>query len=141
MLLRTAKLMCTMAVAIMFVVSGCAMFKGATDEQLLSELLESWTATMGAHEDVDAVMALYSEDYVGADGSDYQGMSDRLEQFFPFFEQFDVEIDVSEATIEITGDTATIAPVVLSAPQGEMAFTLECKKEGGKWLIVGSEEA
>jgi ketosteroid isomerase-like protein len=128
------------SIALVCVASGCPIFKkGPSDQELLQDLLNTYETSLN-EADVDALIKLYSEDYMGRDGNDYEQTVEFLGQIVPALEEYGVEVSAAEAEIEIDGKTATIGPVILDTPEGSMELTLlTTKEDDGCWRITGSE--
>jgi ketosteroid isomerase-like protein len=126
--------------ALVYVAGGCAMLKrGPSDKDLLSELLKAYETAL-VEGDADKLISLYSEDYESLDGTDYEEAMTRLRRIVPMFEEWSIEVGTAETQISVEGDTATLSPVILDTPRGEMTLTMFAAKEaGGVWRIIGSE--
>ena len=113
--------------------AGCAGMHGASDEELLTDLLETWATAFQAV-DAETTLALYSEDYE----SEYTPNKAAMRQFLEsdraqdFLSQMD--IDTTEAQTTIEGDTATIEPIHM----GQFSLSLSLAKESDGWKIVNS---
>jgi len=127
------------SVVLVYAASGCAALKGgASDEDMLGELLQTYKTGMEAG-DAEAVIALYSENYESARGGTYEEMVERMRQYIPRMAEREIELGIGEAEIQIDGDTARVGPIVSEGRRGTMRRTLICTKEDGCWLITGSE--
>ena len=52
----------------------------------------------------------------------------------------DIDMDISEAEINIEGDKATVGPIVYAGDWGEVEIMRILKKEAdGVWRVVGTE--
>ena len=122
------------------IVAGCATLgKGPSDEELIATLLADWKAAFDA-QDLDKMMAVYSEDYEGGRSEDKDQLREFLEGAFDQGYLDDAEVDIAEAETTIEGDTATVAPITLSGPPGSMDLQFDLKKEADKvWRIVSSD--
>ena len=135
----------TLALSLVFlglacVTTGCAMFRGGSgDEQLLREILRTYEAALDEGE-VDKLISLYSEDYVSPDGADYEEATERLRRIVPMLERWEVEVSTLDTKIEITGETATLRPIIFQSPRGERSLKMVATKEpGGVWRITSTE--
>ena len=128
------------SIALVYVASGCAILqRGPSDEELLQDLLNTYETSL-KEADVDALIELYSKDYEGQDGGDYEQTVAFLEQIVPALEDYGVEVSAAEAEIAIDGNTAEVGPVILDTPEGSMELTLiTTKEDDGCWRITGSE--
>jgi len=136
---RTAAVL-TMAVALLYVATGCAMLRGGpSDEELLGELLTNYKAAL-EEGDVDKLISLYSKNYQTSRGGTYDEMVSRLREFVPRFKEFEVEVLVDDAEIKIEGNTAKLGPITFDSPMGSRDMALVATKEAdGAWRITGRE--
>ena len=119
-------------------VCGCAAIgKGPSDEALLGDLLEQWKAAAIA-QDIDALMALFSEDYAGSQGDKYDTKLFLLEgKDMGYLDDMEVVLDSTEITIE--GGTATAYPLELKTAMSEFTIKLTLTKESSGWLITSMD--
>ncbi len=117
---------------------GCAGMGGPDDETLIMGVVTDYVAAMDAG-NVDGLMPLYSKDYSDERGTTYDGLRDRFDRMLPMLEQYDVEIDASEVVATVDGNTATAGPITMGAQGRSFSSNLLLSKEGGNWLITGSE--
>lgn len=138
---RTAAVL-TMALALVYVASGCATLRGGpSDEELLGELLTNYKTAL-EEGDVDKLIGLYSKNYQTSRGGTYDEMVSRLREFVPRFKEFEVEVVVADANIAIDGNTAKLGPITFDSPRGSRDMALIATKEdGGVWRITGRERA
>ena len=133
--------MATALVAAMVValVCGCAtMGKGPSDEELIKQTLDGYAAGL-VSQDVDKMMAAYSDDFEGESGAGKEDMRQFLSGAVDQGYLDDVEANVEECEIKIEGDKATVGPVEYSSAMGSMTFEYTMKKEAdGCWRIVES---
>jgi len=122
--------------------TSCAMLGGKSDDELVCGVMTQWDAAMNAG-DVDAVMALYSEDYEGMRGMGRDQMREMLERFLPRMAEAEESMfDLSGADAAVEGDTATFGPVTLQ--MGERSFDMQynlAKGTDGVWRITGTDRA
>jgi len=122
--------------------TSCAMLGGKSDDELVCDVMTQWDAAMNAG-DVDAVMALYSEDYEGMRGMGRDQMREMLERFLPRMAEAEESVfDLSGAVPTVEGDTATFGPVTLQ--MGERSFDMQynlAKGADGVWRITGTDRA
>jgi len=124
-------------------VTSCAVFQSKSDEDLVCDLMVQLDTAMKAG-DVEDVMALYSEDYEGRNGSTRDDMRERLERWLPRMKEAAESgrwrTDMSQAVAAVDGDTATFGPVIRQGRQRTMTSQYILKKEtDGIWRIVGTE--
>jgi len=119
-------------------ISGCQM--GATDEEQLTAALGQWKAAVEA-QDLDKMMEPYSDDYEGESGEGKEGVRQFLSGLIDEGALEDIDMDISEAEINIEGDKATVGPIVYSGDWGEVEMMRILKKEAdGVWRVVGTEQ-
>ncbi len=126
--------------ALVYVAGGCARIKGgASDKDLLSGLLHTYETAL-VEGDADKLISLYSEDYESSDGTDYEEAMTRLRRIVPMIAEWDIDISVAEAEIDVEGGKGTLSQIVFDTPSGKMTLTLFVTKgTDGVWLITGSE--
>jgi ketosteroid isomerase-like protein len=118
---------------------GCATFgKGPSDEELIAATMAKWAAGLAA-KDADKVMATYSENFATPDLPDKAAMRELIDMAIDQGYLDDAEVNTDEAKTVIEGNKATVGPVELSGAMGSMMLDFTLQKEGGAWLIVGSE--
>ena len=124
----------------MFVLAaGCEM-GGLSDEAQLTAALGQWKAATEA-QDIDKMMEPYSEDYEGNRGEGKEGVRQFLSGMIEEGALEDVDMDISEAEIEIEGDNATVGPIIYAGDLGEIEMKRILKKEDdGVWRVVGAEQ-
>ena len=119
-------------------ISGCQM--GATDEEQLTAALGQWKAATEA-QDLDKMMEPYSDDYEGESGGGKEGVRQFLSGMMDEGALDDIEVDISEAEINIEGDKATVGPILYAGSWGELEMMRILKKEAdGVWRVVGAEQ-
>lgn len=133
-MLRSGKMFLGVMVAVG--IAGCATGPaGISDEEAIAALAGQWSTALIAH-DVDAFMALHSENFAGDDGStkaDYRDfIVDAIDQ--GMFDSLEVYLD--EATLTIEDDTATYNDIGLSSELGSISVDLRLAREDGVWAIV-----
>ncbi len=136
---RSVILNLNLAVLAAFLVCGCqTLGVGPSDEQLVNTTMAEWKAAMVA-QDIDKLMAAYSENYVSSRGGGKDSIRELMTRAFDEGFMDSVEVKIEDVQITIEDDKATFGPVEFVSDRG--AFTLEYKlqKEDGAWLIVGSK--
>ncbi len=109
-----------------------------TDEELLDALTQGYLAALKA-QDIDKVMAFYSEDFSNDQFGDKAGVRSFMESSKDSGFLMELEVDVSENQITITGNTATGGPVILKGWFGSIPVTSESVKEEDGWKIVSMD--
>ena len=127
-------LVATMVVAL---VCGCAtMGKGLSDEELIEQTLTAYNAAMVA-QDIDKMMAAYSEDFEGENGEGKEDIGELLGGAIDQGYLEDLEVNVEDCEIKIEGGKAAVGPVEYSAAMGSISFEYTMKKDpDGVWRIV-----
>ena len=140
--IRTMAVLCAAA----FFLGGCASTPGnasapLSDEQLIAavvaKLKTSWEQL-----DVDAYLALLSDDFADAEADEGEGGKEALgEGLRMAIDQgyFDgIVIDIENTSIAIEGTTAQVAGIMMDASFGRNEMDLALRKESdGVWRIVG----
>jgi len=125
-----------LAVAVM---AGCAGYaKGPTDAELVQGVIDSWKAAMVA-QDIEKIMAAYSEDFSNYEVPDKDGIREFLEGAIDMGYLEDAEIFLEDAETEIEGESATVYPIDFASAAGEVTMELTLTKEAGGWLITSME--
>jgi len=135
---KSALLKLGACVVVMALVCGCAAFgKGPSDEELIEGMLDKWKAA-GEAQDIDAQMALFSEDFEGE-----QGGKDDLKEFMLEAKDMgyldDMEVIVDDVELKIEGTTATAYPLIIETGMGSATIGLELTKEAGGWMVTGMD--
>ena len=123
----------------LLVAAGCEM-GGLSDEAQLTAALGQWKAATEA-QDIDKMMEPYSEDYEGGRGEGKEGVRQFLSGMIDEGALEDIDMDISEAEIEIEGDEATVGPIIYAGDWGEIEMKRVLKNESdGVWRVVGAEQ-
>jgi hypothetical protein len=123
-------------VAVMVV--GCATTGGTKDRKSLDKTLASWKAAI-EKQDIDGMMAAYSEDFKTDRGGSKAEMKGFLTNAKDQGYLDGAKADMTKAEIKIEKGTATVGPVDLSSNAGAMTIELSLKRDPDKvWRIVGS---
>ncbi len=126
------------AAVLVTMVCGCAALWGPSDEELINGTIDEMKAAMEA-QNVDRIMAVYSEDFEGEQGGKPE-LRQMIEYVIDEGYMDSIEINTEDAETTVEGDVATYGPVELSGDFGAMSFEYTLKKEAdGVWRIVGSE--
>lgn len=127
-------------VVALVVAAGCATtsVKGPSDQEQVAGVVAAWKAAFEAN-DLDAIMAFYSEDYSSSQGGNKAGLRDFLDTAIKRDYLKDAKVDITAAEVKVEGAMAQVAPVRLSGLRGGMNLKLDLKKEAHGWLIVSSD--
>ncbi|MHC4911917.1 MAG: YybH family protein [Planctomycetota bacterium] len=91
-------------------------------------------------QDLDAIMAVYSEDYRGEEGGGKEQVRQFLKGAIDQGYLRGTTVNIEDAEIEIEGETATVVPVTYTGDWGGMDIKNVLKKEGATWRIIYGEE-
>ena len=127
------------ATLVVALVCGCAtMGKGPSDEELITQTLDGYAAGLVA-QDIDKLMAAYSDDFETEEGLGKEDLREFLAGAIDQGYLEDVEVDADDCEIKIDGAKATAGPVVYSSAMGSITVEYTMKKEAdGVWRIVES---
>ena len=122
-----------------FLVCGCqTLGVGPSDEELISTTMAEWKAALVA-QDIDKLMAAYSENYVSTRGTGKDSIREFMARAFEQSFLDSVEVKIEDAQITIEGDKATYGPVEFVSDRGTFTLEYKLQKEDGAWFIVGSK--
>jgi len=117
-------------------ICGCQSVGGPCDEELVNCTMTDWKAALIA-QDLDKVMAAYSEDYTST-----RGGKDSVREFMTrvFEEGYldNAKVNLEKVEITIEEDKAEFGPVEFVADMGTFTLEYTLQKEDKAWLIVGS---
>ncbi len=125
-----------LAVCALTILGGCATGGGMSPEEQAQQTVESFKAALLA-QDMDALMAAFSEEFEHYEWGDKEGAADFLGQANDMGYLEDLEVVLDEAETEIEGDTATVYPIDLEGAFGAVTIELVLTKEADGWLITG----
>ncbi len=121
-----------------FLVCGCqTLGVGPSDEQLVNTTMAEWKAAMAA-QDIDKLMAAYSENYVSTRGGGKDSVREFMTSVFESGTLDNVKVNLEDAQITIEADKAKVGPVELTFDAGEYVLEYTLQKENEAWLIVSS---
>lgn len=128
-------------VALAIAMAGCAgTGKGVSDAEQI-DALKVKCAERAMAQDIDGLLAHYSEDfYCGAVG-DKEKMRAFLEDAKKSGFLDDVEVSFENAETVIDGVKATMDPVEISGYFGYISATFHAEKRDGQWIITGMDAA
>ena len=124
--------------AVIVGICGCArMSKGPSDEELIQQTLLKWKSGMES-QDVDAMMATVSEQFVSDEGGSKADFRGYLTRLIDDGTLSGAKMDIEGATVVVEGEMATVENAGLSGDRGTVVIDMDLKKEeGGVWRIVG----
>lgn len=100
------------------------------------EAAKAWGAAL-AEQDLDKVMAIFSDDFEHYEYGDKQGISDFIGQAMDMGYLEDLEVDLDDAEAEVDGNEVIIYPIDLLGAFGSVTFELVFKEKDGEMKIVG----
>lgn len=128
-----------LGVAILIVVlAGGCQSSGLTDEKLINTTMTDWKAALTA-QDLDRLMATYSDNYVSDRASGKDSVQERMTRIFEQGWMDNVNVNLEGAAITIDGDKAEFGPVEFTSDEGLFKRQFTLQKESGTWLLVGSK--
>lgn len=123
--------------AVLFIASGCATLGGGSDEQQVARTVQNWMAATEA-QDLDAIMALVSEDFSGQGGADKAAFRQYIGGLIDSGMFDGAEVSDSRAQTTIEGDRAEVRFLDLSSYAGAVVVDLTLQRDpDGRWRIVG----
>jgi len=124
-------------VALIFL-CGCTP-KAEGDEADVMAVMDDYRSAFLAG-DVDALLALFSEDWKDTHGSTKEDMKEGIKGMSEKGSHKGLEVDLSVIDVVVDGDMATVTPVTLSSPEGSITYTHKLKKEAdGVWRLVRTD--
>ena len=91
-------------------------------------------------EDLDAIMAMISDDFEFSEVGGKEELRDFLQSAFDmgYIEMYadETEIKTDKTEIEVEGDKATVYPIDVEGSWGSVTVEIEAKREGDAWRIV-----
>ncbi len=132
--------LCMMGIAVLIaVMAGCATSGKAVSDEDLLDALKQKCAERIAEQDIDGLLAYYSDDFYCEPIGDKEKMRVFLEDAKSMGFLDDVELNFANATTVIQGDKASTNPVEISGYFGYVSATFHAEKRNGQWLITGME--
>ena len=121
------------AVLLLALGSGCAGLLGPSDQDMVTDVVGQWQTGFNGR-DADAVVEMLSEDYRDARGLTRDSFGEIMSEL----DSYGVgEVDISEATVAVDGDSATAGPISIEMEGSENTFDMLLQKEeDGIWRIT-----
>lgn len=117
---------------------GCQPAGGLSDEKLINCTMANFKAALMA-QDLDNLMAVYSEDYESTRGHGKEDIREFMERGIDEGFLDDIEVDIEDAKTTIEGDKAQFSPVIMTGRRGPRTTEFTLQKEEDTWRIVGSK--
>ncbi len=109
------------------------------DEALIRTLLSEWKDALLA-QDIDRLLALYSDDFVNAEGQTKQALADSMRVLKKSAQLDGATIDTDVATVTLKRDSkATAAQVRSTGTDQDLSHRFTLTRVDGSWLISASE--
>lgn len=137
--MKNTTVLITSALFILVIMSGgCATLGGKSDEEMVMDVATEWKEAIVA-QDIERIVACYSEDYEGGRGEDKAGMREFMENAIDGGMLDQMEISIEEVQVTVDGETASASNIELSWSEGGITLNFTLAKEGKAWLLTGSE--
>ena len=139
------KSIAVLTLAVLFVlVFGCQQSqitgsKTIDESKNIEKVLAQWHQAF-EKQDIDGIMAVYSEDYTGQQGEGKAQIRNFIQELIYNGTLASSKMDIEDVEIEIDGDVATVAPITYSGDWGQMSIRNTFKKEGSTWRVTSSAE-
>jgi ketosteroid isomerase-like protein len=119
--------------------TGCVTVeKASADRPAVVKLLGQWKDAF-ASKNMDAIMALYSENFKTGDrnkAAEAKAIKGELDDGLVD----NAVITVDNATITIQVNKADVSPITFSGRTGSATMRLTLAKEQGRWLVIGMDD-
>ena len=120
-------------------VCGCQTLGwGPSDKELVNTTMADWKAALAA-QDLDKVMATYSENYASERGDGKESVREFMTRVFDEGWMDNIKVNMESAETTIEGDKAQFGPVEFISDRGTMKIDYTLQKEDGAWRIVASK--
>lgn len=136
---RPIKSIACLACLALVLVCGCQIVgKGPSDEELIRNTLSDWAAAIKA-QDIDKVMATYSEEFESSETPDKETHRDLIAGYIDAGYMDESEMDLESAEVTIEDGKASVTGVGFTTVMGDFGLDFALQKEGGAWLIIDFE--
>jgi len=125
-----------LAILIVALACGCQS-SGLTDEKLINTTMTDWKTALTA-QDLDKLMATYSDNYASDRASGKDAVRERMTKIFEQGWMDNVKVNLEGAAITIDGDKAEFGPVKFTSDEGMFTRQFTLQKESGTWLLIDS---
>ncbi len=119
------------------VLAGCAT-GGSNPQDAVAKQIDGYvTATQ--NQDVDGIMAVFSEDFEHYEWGDKAGAEEFMSEANDMGYLEDIEVFLEDMEIDVDGDggTATAYPIEMTGAFGSITLELTFTNEDGTWLVTG----
>jgi len=122
-----------LVVCAVVLVAGCAT---TPPEDLIKAQVAAFKNGIVA-QNIDAIMAPFSEAFEHYEWGDKAGAKDFMNQAIDMGYLEGVEVNIDDAKVTVEGDKATVEPIEISGSFGSVTVQLSFTKEEGGWMITG----
>ncbi len=139
--MKTQLLFGLLAAVLVLAAAGCATtpsVKDLSDEELIARQLEGGIAAIEAKDEA-ALLEFIDESFYSYLVGDRDGLLSFMKGAGDAGFLDDIDIDISDAVIEVDGDEATMSPILARGSFGYERLCLIGKKINGKWTMTGLE--
>lgn len=133
MLMKSAVLVLATLVLI-----GCATTPKKSPEEMIKGQIDGWIAAVVA-QDIEKVGTFYSDKFENPQWGDKAGAIGFLDQAKSSGYLEGIELSTDQLEIKVEGETAKAYPIDIKGTFGSISMELSFAKDGGSWLIVGTE--
>jgi ketosteroid isomerase-like protein len=117
---------------------GCASLSRSDPAEEVLATMKAYIESMAA-QDVDALVAFFSEDWEGEGGVGKEVLRGYFEGQIDQGLYDDIEVILDDTEVVVDGNTATMGPVDYESSQGSSAYEYEMTKEAdGVWRCTYS---
>ncbi|MHC4487719.1 MAG: Cif family virulence factor [Planctomycetota bacterium] len=131
-------IMNSVVAVLMMVLAGSCQVGGPSDKELINWTMTDWRAALKA-QDLDRLMATYSENYVSARASGKDSVRERMKGIFDRGWMNNVKVNLENAKTTIDRDKAEFGPIEFISDEDKFSYEYILQKEYGAWFIVGSK--
>ena len=133
---KAAVVRVSVGVVITLVLCGCATVeKAPSDEEVIARLAEEVVEAAEA-QDIERLMTYFSESFSHYEFGDKEGLENFITNAKNMGYLDGIEVNMDEVKILVTGDTANVSGVYLSAAFGGAAIEITAAREEGVWKII-----
>ncbi len=108
----------------------------AADPKAACKAVIEQFAAAAAKEDMDGMMAVFSDSFEHYQYGDKAGVKEFLQQSADMGYLEGIEFSMEDAEFEVDGETLSVYPVDVEGSFGSITFEYVLKKEGDAWKIV-----
>jgi len=136
--MKKSVIMSSGVAVVIVILAGSCQVGAPSDEELINWTMTNWKAALKA-QDLDRLMATYSENYVSARASGKDSVRERMTGIFDRGWMDNVKVNLENAKTTIDRDKAEFGPVEFSSDRDVFTREYILQKEDGVWLIIGSK--